>query len=124
MVISISTLRNGLVGISTSPHGFQLTQFKKYMRDQTIPMWDGTVTELTTPRFSSITDYVATLRAAMSSPVAAIWWFNHRLRAHFVVSCALHYMSPWQTFSLQNAQPQPQCVDEALLGARQGEETG
>ena len=32
-------------------------------------------------------------------------------------------MSPWQTFSLQNAQPQPQWVHEALLGARQGEET-
>ena len=59
----------------------------------------------------------------MSSPAAAIWWFNHSLRAHIVVSCALHYMSPWQTFSLQNAQPQPQWVDEALLGSRQGEET-
>ena len=58
----------------------------------------------------------------MSSPAAAIWWFNHCLRAHLVVSCALHYMSPWQTFSLQNAQPQPQWVDEALLGSRQGEE--
>ena len=54
------------------------------------------------------------------------WWFNRSLRAHLVVSCALHYISPWQTFSLQNAQPQPQWVDEALLGARQAEgaETG
>ena len=32
-------------------------------------------------------------------------------------------MLPLQTFSLQNAQPQPQWIDEALLGARQGEET-
>jgi hypothetical protein len=95
---------------------------QRHMRDQTVPMWDGTVTALTTPRFKSIMD-VATLRAAMSSLVAAIWWFNHSLRAHLVVSCALHYMSPLQTFSLQNAQPQPQWVDEALLGTRQGEET-
>ena len=78
---------------------------QRYMRDQTIPSWDGTVTALTTPRFKSITDYVATLRAAMGSPVAAMWWFNHSLRAHLVVSCALHYMSPLQPFSWQNAQP-------------------
>ena len=40
--------------------------------------------------------------------------------------CAFHYLSPWQTFTILNTQPQPQWATDALLGTRQGEgsETG
>ena len=72
---------------------------QKYMRDcSTFPRNPQQLQPLSTPRFRSVMDYVATLRAAASSPAAAFWWFNHSLRSQLVVSCALHYMSPWQCF--------------------------
>ncbi|MFM7989074.1 MAG: hypothetical protein ACKPKO_58150, partial [Candidatus Fonsibacter sp.] len=94
-----------------------------YMRDcAAFPRLSQKPSPLCTPRFRSIMDYVATLRAAASSPAAAFWWFSQTLRSQLVISCALHYLSPWQCFSIQNAQPQPQWVTDALLGPRHGEE--
>ena len=68
-------------------------------------------------------DNVATLRPAGSSPASAFWWLRHSVRVTLVVGCALHYMSHWQTFSIRNVLPQPDWVEEALLGTRQGAET-
>ena len=96
---------------------------QKYMREcSSFPRNPHKLQPLSTPRFRSVMDFVARLRAVASSPGAAFWWFNHSLRSQLVVSCALHYMSPWQCFSIMNAQPQPQWATDALLGPRQGEE--
>ena len=96
---------------------------QKYMREcGSFPRNPQKLQPLSTPRFRSVMDFVATLRAAASSPAAAFCWFSHSLLSQLVISCALHYMSPWQCFSIQNAQPQPQWVTDALLGPRQGEE--
>ena len=47
---------------------------QRYMRDQSsTPTWDGVHVALPQPRFYSIMDYVATLRAACSSPASAFW---------------------------------------------------
>ena len=96
---------------------------QKYMREKTFPSWDGVYVALSTPRFKYIMDYMAILPAVASALASAFWWFSHSLRAQLVMRSALHCMSPWQHVLLQNAQPQPQRVDEALFGARQGEET-
>ena len=61
---------------------------QRHMRDSTVPTWDGCHVALTQPRFYSVMDYVATLRAACSSPASAFWWFNHSLRSQLVVHFA------------------------------------
>ena len=99
---------------------------QKYMQDKSFPTWDGVYNALSAPRDKSIMDYVSTLRAAASTPLVAFWWFDHSLRSLLVTCCAFHYLSPWQTFTILNTQPQPQWATDALLGTRLGEgsETG
>ena len=99
---------------------------QKSMQDSTVPTWDEVYTEMSTPRYKSIMDYVSVLQAAASTPSAAVWWFDHSLRSLLVTCCAFHYLPMWQAFSVLNIQPQPQWATDALLGTRQGEgsETG
>ena len=35
----------------------------------------------------------------------------------------MRHMSPWQIFAIRHAHPKPDLVDEALFGARQGDES-
>ena len=54
---------------------------QKYLRDNLFPSWDAVYVALNTPGFRSIVDYVATLRAAASTPSSAFWWVSHSLPA-------------------------------------------
>jgi len=84
----------------------------KYMREcGSFPRNPQKLQPLSTPRFRSVMDFVATLRAAASSPAAAFWWFSHSLRSQLVISCALHYMSPWQCLYSE-------CTTAATVGDR------
>ena len=67
-----------------------------YMRDViSFPRLIQQMKALAAPRFRSVLDYLATLRAACSSPAAAFWWFSQSLRSQLTLASALQYMSPW-----------------------------